>query len=116
MYLQHVPGQRPSSIYLSSFVEFVDRNTHYPNTDLLSVRERDKPPVSRQAFLGTLEDRLTNRQLTALRKGYLGGFFDWPRHVSGEELAESMDICPSTFHQHLRAGERKLLDAIFETW
>jgi len=27
-----------------------------------------------------------------------------------------MGICPSTFHQHLRAGERKLLEAIFETW
>ncbi|MBX0295203.1 bacterio-opsin activator domain-containing protein [Haloarcula nitratireducens] len=88
----------------------------YPGTDLLSVRDRDEPPMSRQAFLATLEDELTNRQLTALRKGYLGGFFEWPRDISGEELAESMDICPSTFHQHLRAGERKLLEAVFETW
>ncbi|MFC6756308.1 helix-turn-helix domain-containing protein [Halomicroarcula sp. GCM10025894] len=49
-------------------------------------------------------------------EGVSRGFFDWPRDVSGEELAESMGICPSTFHQHLRAGERKLLEAIFETW
>jgi len=104
----------PSTTETRSIVEQV--RDHYPTTDLLSVRERDEPPVSRQAFLGDLEDRLTNRQLTALRKGYLGGFFDWPRDVSGEELAESMDICPSTFHQHLRAGERKLLTAVFETW
>jgi len=104
----------PSTTETRSIVEHV--RDRYPSTDLLSVRERDEPPVSRQAFLGTLEDRLTNRQLTALRKGYLGGFFDWPRDVSGEELAESMGICPSTFHQHLRAGERKLLEAIFETW
>ena len=82
----------------------------------MSVQERDEPPASRQAFLGSLEKRLTTRQLTALRKGYLGGFFDWPRDVSGEELADSMDICPSTFHQHLRAGERKLLTAVFERW
>jgi len=87
---------------------------HYPSTDLLSVRERDEPPLSRQAFLGELGDRLTNRQLTALRKGYLGGFFDWPRDVSGEELAESMDISPSTYHQHLRTAERKVLAALFE--
>ena len=86
----------------------------YPGTDLLSVRERERPPASRQDFLATLDDRLTDRQATALRKGYLGGFFDWPRDVSGEELAASMDISPSTFHQHLRAGERKLLAAIFE--
>ncbi|WP_324663392.1 bacterio-opsin activator domain-containing protein [Haloarcula sediminis] len=104
----------PSTTETRSIVEQV--RDHYPGTDLLSVRERDEPPVSRQAFLGDLEERLTNRQLTALRKGYLGGFFDWPRDVSGEELADSMGICPSTFHQHLRAGERKLLEAIFETW
>ncbi|WP_262175299.1 bacterio-opsin activator domain-containing protein [Haloarcula laminariae] len=104
----------PSTTETRSIVERV--RDHYPGTDLLSVRERDEPPVSRQAFLGDLEEHLTNRQLTALRKGYLGGFFDWPRDVSGEELAESMGICPSTFHQHLRAGERKLLEAIFETW
>jgi len=114
------PGQArfsvtlPSTTETRSVVEHV--RDHYPSTDLLSVRERDEPPLSRQAFLGELGDRLTNRQLTALRKGYLGGFFDWPRDVSGEELAESMDICPSTFHQHLRAGERKLLEAVFETW
>jgi PAS domain S-box-containing protein len=88
---------------------------HYPETELLSVQERDEPPATRQAFLASLEDDLTNRQLTALRKGFLGGFFDWPREVSGDELADSMDISPSTFHQHLRAGERKLLAAVFET-
>lgn len=104
----------PSTTETRSVVEHV--RDHYPGTDLLSVQERDEPPASRQAFLGSLEKRLTTRQLTALRKGYLGGFFDWPRDVSGEELADSMDICPSTFHQHLRAGERKLLTAVFERW
>ncbi len=38
-----------------------------------SVRERDEPPVSRQAFIANVEERLTNRQLTALRKPFLGG-------------------------------------------
>jgi len=104
----------PAETDTRSVVEHV--RDHYPETELRSVREREEPPVSRQAFLASLEERLTDRQLTALRKGYIGGFFDWPREVSGEELAASMDICPSTFHQHLRAGERKLLEEVFETW
>ncbi|KAA9406194.1 MULTISPECIES: bacterio-opsin activator domain-containing protein [unclassified Haloarcula] len=104
----------PASMETRSVVEQV--RSQYPETELLSVRERDEPPVSRQAFIANVEERLTNRQLTALRKGFLGGFFDWPRDVSGEQLAESMDICPSTFHQHLRAGERKLLEEVFENW
>ncbi|MFB6223035.1 MAG: bacterio-opsin activator domain-containing protein [Haloarcula sp.] len=114
------PGQATVAVTLPATMEtrtVVEQvRDQFPESKLLSVQERDEPPVSRQAFIATVEDRLTNRQLTALRKGFLGGFFDWPRDVSGEQLAESMDICPSTFHQHLRAGERKLLVELFENW
>jgi predicted DNA binding protein len=34
--------------------------------------------------------------------------------VSGDELAASMDITRSTFHQHLRAAERKVFGAFFD--
>jgi PAS domain S-box-containing protein len=53
-------------------------------------------------------ERLTDRQRAVLRRAYAGGFFDTPRRVSGKELAASMDLAPSTFHQHLRAALRKV--------
>ena len=56
-------------------------------------------------------DELTDRQLTALQRAYFGDFFEWPRPTSGDDLAESMGIARSTYHQHLRAAERKLVKA-----
>ena len=34
--------------------------------------------------------------------------------LSGDDLAESMGVARSTFHQHLRAAERKLVAELFD--
>ncbi|WP_136716168.1 bacterio-opsin activator domain-containing protein [Halorientalis salina] len=86
----------------------------YDRVDLVSYHEHERPVQTRQEFRTDLEQRLTDRQLTALRTAYYSGFFDWPRGVDGDELAAMMDIARSTFHQHLRVAERKVLDAFFE--
>ena len=86
----------------------------HEGTELSSYHEHERPVQTRQEFRAGLEERLTDRQLTALRTAYHSGFFDWPRAVDGDELAAMMDISRSTFHQHLRVAERKLLDSFFE--
>ena len=86
----------------------------YPSTELVARREQERPEQTKRDLVADIEESLTARQELAIRKAYLGGFFDWPRDVSGEELAESMDISPSTYHQHLRTAERKVLAAVFE--
>jgi predicted DNA binding protein len=86
----------------------------YPSVDLLARRERERSAETRAELVSDINGRLTGRQRLALQKAYLGGFFDWPRETSGEELAASMDISPSTYHQHLRTAERKVFDALFE--
>ncbi|MFC6836912.1 bacterio-opsin activator domain-containing protein [Halomarina ordinaria] len=86
----------------------------YPATEIVAQRERERPPSTRQAFVGEVEERLTERQLTALQKAYVSGFYEWDRPVTGDTLAESMDIGRATYHQHLRAAERKLIGAFFE--
>ena len=86
----------------------------YPSTDLRAHHERERREQTKQELVADIEERLTDRQRLALQKAFLGGFFDWPRSISGEDLAESMDISPSTYHQHLRAAERKVLASLFE--
>jgi PAS domain S-box-containing protein len=87
----------------------------YDGVSLIRQREREREPQPTTAFTTAVADRLTDRQYTALETAYLSDYFEFPRPVSGEELAESMDISRQTYHQHLRAAQRKLLEEFFET-
>jgi predicted DNA binding protein len=62
-----------------------------------------------------LTSDLTERQRSALEAAYHAGFFDWPRDVSGGEMAESLGVSSPTFHQHLRKAEQKILDALLSS-
>jgi predicted DNA binding protein len=86
----------------------------YPSTELVARHEHERPEQTKRELVADIEESLTARQELALRKAYLGGFFNWPRDTSGEDLANSMDISPSTYHQHLRTAERKVLATLFE--
>lgn len=86
----------------------------YDRVELLSYHEREEPTRTPHDVTGRLESSLTDRQLMALRKAYYANYFEWPRDVSGEELAESMGISRSTFHQHLRTAQRKVYAELFE--
>lgn len=86
----------------------------FESVELVAYRESERPTQTREEFVSQLMSALTDRQRAALQKAYVGGFFEWPRATSGEDLAASMDISPSTYHQHLRAAQRKLVTEIFD--
>jgi PAS domain S-box-containing protein len=73
-----------------------------------------RPDRTPHTFREELRDELTERQHVALEKAYVSGYFEWPRRADGEQLADSMDIVPSTYHQHLQAAKRKLVAAFFD--
>ena len=83
----------------------------YETVRLRSRSERESRDRSLTEFAAAVDDRLTDRQRTALRTAELNGYFEWPRPVDGSEIAEQMGITRQTFHQHLRAAERKLVEA-----
>ncbi|ELZ93288.1 bacterio-opsin activator [Haloferax sulfurifontis ATCC BAA-897] len=82
--------------------------------ELRAVRERSAPPRTGRGFTAEVNAALTDRQQTALQLAHLGGFFEWPHAVTGDELAAAMDVSRATFHQHLRAAQRKLVAGFFE--
>lgn len=61
---------------------------------------------------GLLEP-LTDRQREVLEEAHSMGYYDIPRHVSSDELADSLDLEKSTVLEHLRRAECNLLNQIF---
>ncbi len=102
----------PGGVRSRSVVELVTESC--PTATLVASREYDRPPQTDDEYRLSVEAELTDRQLLALRKAYASGYFDPTRRISGEEIAGSMGISRSTFHQHLRAAHRKLLSEFFE--
>lgn len=86
----------------------------YPSAELRRFTDLERPVETRQDFTADISDRLTDRQQMALETAYLGGFFEQPRDVDGNELANAMDISRPTFHQHLRAAQSKVFEELFE--
>lgn len=82
-----------------------------PDVDVVSTRT-----ATRSAELGPPDalERLTDRQQSVFETAYYGGYFEWPRGSTAEELADALGISAPTLHQHLRAVERKLLGAYLE--
>lgn len=66
------------------------------------------------AFDGT-GIRLTERQYEVMERALDAGYFEWPREITSEEIAEKMEISRTTFLEHLRKAESKLLSDALES-
>lgn len=88
--------------------------SYYEGTELLAQRERGRNEPTDAAIREAFEDALTERQREVLRVAFLSGYFEWPRDSTGEEVADVLGISKPTFHEHLRACERKLVTAFFD--
>lgn len=88
----------------------------YPAAKLLTHRQRSyhTPMFSLREFEQAIEDRLTERQKEVLQTAYEAGYYEWPRNVTGQEVAETLGIAPATFTQHLRAAEQKLVSLLLD--
>ncbi|MFD1588432.1 bacterio-opsin activator domain-containing protein [Halorientalis brevis] len=84
------------------------------DADVVAKRERERSVTTAREFRDELDERLTERQRVVLRTAYLADYFESPRGSTAEEVATSLDITGSTLLHHLRASQRKLLDAYFQ--
>jgi len=107
-----VTVELPRSGDVQSFIRMFTRE--YDGAELVRRKTYDRPVQTREEFEANYEERLTERQLEVLRTAYLSGFFEWPREISGQELAAKLGVTQPTVSRHIRNSERKLLDAVFD--
>lgn len=86
----------------------------YPGAELVAQRQVSRPAASMSRLQRAVADALTERQRASLEAAYHAGFFEWPRHVTGGEVAASLGVSPPTFSQHIRLAERKVFDLLLE--
>jgi predicted DNA binding protein len=72
----------------------------------LSPAEPDQNLIESQEPAGTT---LTPRQKEAIELARAQGYYQWPRDVSADALAAELGVSKSTFLEHLRKAEQKLL-------
>lgn len=85
----------------------------YDDVSLLRKREDIQADGPHRSLEDEFLDRLTPRQREVIQTAYLRGYFDSPKQVNGDELAEIFDFSRSAFHHHVRESERKLFETIF---
>lgn len=87
----------------------------YSDTTLLSKRTVDVDSASLDS-IGDVDHfgQMTAKQRDTLETAYRTGYFEFPREMSGQEVAELLGCSSATFSEHLRAAEAKLLDSVFE--
>lgn len=95
----------------SDIREFVERLTERWNGISLTAQRND-PEIAGLRTNRPLQEDLTDRQMEVLEVAFASGYFDWPRRITGEELADRLGISPPTLHQHLRMGLSEILDMI----
>jgi PAS domain S-box-containing protein len=86
----------------------------FPDSELVGKRDAERTVRTAREFREGLEDRLTDRQEAALRAAYFGGYYDWPRESTAEEIADAMGVSSPTLHNHLRKGQHELLRTFFD--
>lgn len=66
-------------------------------------------------FVFVDREQLTVRQREVLETSLEMGYFDYPKGANAGEVAEALDIAPSTYSEHLAAAQRKLLENILQS-
>jgi len=85
------------------------------DVDVSAIREVDpKEALEFADVVDRIDDDLSGRQRECLLEAEENGYYSWPRELSAKDVAEDVGITHSTFLEHLRLGEQKVVVAVLE--
>lgn len=82
--------------------------------DIFEIMKFEQSPLGNVYFPNVMP-KLSKSQKKAIEVAYLNGYYSYPRKTSLGKLAKILGIGVSTFQEHLRKAELKLLPAIIES-
>lgn len=90
---------------------FKDLNSR-GKTELLSKRELQLSVLPSSMWVNNMFSDLTGKQKDALLKAQQYGYYTSPRNVTTDSIAKSMGVSRSTFEEHLRKAENKIITSL----
>ena len=86
----------------------------FTNFQIISRRTIEETTVKESFVLspGSILGQLTKKQSYALITALSRGYYEIPKKVSTDEIAKSLDLPRTTFEEHLRKAESKVMKAI----
>lgn len=81
-------------------------------TELIRKSELPLSVLPSSVWIHGLLGNLTERQVTALSAAHRTGYYRFPRSVGTDEIAEEIGIARTTFSEHLRKAENRLIDSM----
>lgn len=80
--------------------------------ELISKRELPLTVLPSNVWVHSLFGDLTGKQMDAMLAAHRQGYYNSPRQVGTEDVAASVGVSRSTFEEHLRKAENRLVNAI----
>ncbi|WP_158855422.1 bacterio-opsin activator domain-containing protein [Halorhabdus sp. CUG00001] len=81
--------------------------SHYTDIDLRAQHSEVQRPDDSKSLL-------TERQYEILNAAYHGGYYETPRSVTGEDLADTFDISGPAVSKHLQAAHRNVIGSFLD--
>ncbi len=81
-------------------------------TELIRKRELPLSVLPSSIWVNTLFSELTGKQLNAIVKAHRHGYYTSPRQVKTESIAQSVGVSRSTYEEHLRKAENRIVGAL----
>ncbi len=81
-------------------------------TELIRKRELPLAALPNMVWVGSLFGDMTERQSNALLAAHRLGYYTSPRQVTTEHIAADVGLSRTTFEEHLRKAENRVIAAI----
>src|SRR5207253_10436562 len=78
-------------------------------TELIRRRELPLSVLPSTVWVNTLFGDMTAKQMDALLKAHRYGYYTSPREVTTENIARSLGVSRSTYEEHLRKAENRIV-------
>jgi len=92
--------------------QLLERLQEFGGANLEALAEVGPEALQVQVDLGEVAGQLTKKQLAVLSTAVDAGYYDSPRRTSSERLAGSFSLSRTTFEEHLRKAEAKVLRSV----